>query len=204
MLIDIGATKCCNVFLTARIGIYRSLREQILCEKISPPPVRRDSSPIAAVPIVETDPQKFSDTTRNWLMRLQRLEGDYFVEGSESAVGAEWAQIRAQRERQAFFESMWAGYRTGTLVIRKTFTAWQCCSALPRLQSVIVRKRVLECLQQVLDHTSNRISMFRSAEVLHAWAQFVRHVRLTSQLLEQKIATSESFHREVSKVKPFT
>ena len=75
----------------------RSLKEQILCEKMSP------QQPKPREPLDDSD--YLSRTTRLWLQRL----------GCDAG---------AVHKRQAFLESLWAGYRTGALALRKSFTAW--------------------------------------------------------------------------------
>ena len=78
----------------------RSLREQILCEKVSPPAAPRAQTDAGHA--LDVDHLKLSSTTRIWLMRLQRLECDYFVSGPDSAeAGADWMHGRAQHVRRA-------------------------------------------------------------------------------------------------------
>ena len=174
----------------------RSLREQILCEKVSPPAAPRTQTDAGHA--LDVDHLKLSSTTRIWLMRLQRLECDYFVSGPDSAeAGADWMHGRAQHVRQAFFESLWAGYRTGALVLRKTFTAWRCLAVLPHANSEQIRKRGLERIQEVLEHLFGRFAMHHSLAVMHAWAQVVKIEQNARRLREMETACSNSLRDAV-------
>jgi hypothetical protein len=103
-------------------------------------------------------------------MRLQRLECDYFIGGPEvDGASSDWTHGRAQHVRQAFFESLWAGYRTGALALRKTFS-----------------------------HCFSRYSLHHLASVLRAWAQVVHNTRLARDMREKQAEYSQWLNNEVS------
>lgn len=132
-------------------------------------------------------------------MRLQRLECDYFIGGPEvDGASSDWTHGRAQHVRQAFFESLWAGYRTGALALRKTFTAWRCLATLPGVQSEEIRKHGLERMEQTFSHCFSRYSLHHLASVLRAWAQVVHNTRLARDMREKQAEYSQWLNNEVS------
>jgi hypothetical protein len=176
--------------------VSRSLQNQILCEKVSPPAAERKTTDAGRA--CNEDRSKLSNTTRVWLMRLQRLECDYFECGPDTGeAGLDWMHGRPQHERQAFFESMWAGYRTGTLALRKTFTAWRCLAVLQYVNCEQIREHGLQRIQEVFEHLFRRFSIYHSLSLLHAWAQVVRNERSARRLREQEASLSHSFQAAV-------
>ena len=132
----------------------RSLKEQILCEKMSP------QQPKPREPLDDSD--YLSRTTRLWLQRL----------GCDAG---------AVHKRQAFLESLWAGYRTGALALRKSFTAWCALAFWPNVQSETLREHGLAHMYQTFDYC-HRHSPFAeklpvTKSTLHTWAQVVFQVR---------------------------
>lgn len=176
-------------------GVSRSLQKQILCEKVGPPAAERKTTDAGLA--CNEDRLKLSNTTRVWLMRLQRLECDYFVCPDTGEAGLDWMHGRPQHKRQAFFESMWAGYRTGTLALRKTFTAWRCLAVLQYVNCEQIREHGLQRIQEVFEHQFLRFSKYHSLSLLHAWAQVVRNERSARRLREQEASLSHSFQAAV-------
>jgi hypothetical protein len=176
--------------------IDRSLAEQILCENTSPPAAQRKPLELA----LDMDAPKLSraNTLRIWLMRLQRLECDYF-DGGPDIQGSvkDWVHGHPQHARQAFLESLWAGYRSGALALRKTFTAWCCICSFPKIQSENLRKYGCERMEKAFEHYFIRSCIYHLSHILHAWAKVVENSRFARHLMCKKEEYSKSLFHEV-------
>jgi len=128
-------------------------------------------------------------------MRLQQLECDSCIGGPEGDICS--THKRVQHQRQAFFESMWVGHRTGTLALRKTFTAWRCWAVLPQIQAEMLRHHGLERIQQSLDHCSRRLSANLLVGVLYSWVQVMYKGRYARDLRAQEAEHSELLNHQV-------
>jgi hypothetical protein len=146
----------------------KSLREQILCEKVTA------NSFKSASKITESlvDP-KLSDTTRIWLMRLRRLEceipANSLTDGDHPG--------RAQHARQAFFEAIWAGHRTGALALRKTFTVWHCLGMWHQNHTRTLRQHGLARIEGALEYCHYRSLQHQMANIVLSWTQTARQLR---------------------------
>ena len=169
----------------------RSLREQILCEKIAPNP-HKPSSTLSGLDGQEA--QQPSDTTRAWLMRLQRLECDISSDG----LGIDHA-AHAHHMRQAFFESIWVGHRTGALALRKTFTVWSCLGTSRQKPTNSSRREgCLYKVENILEHCYSRSMQHHLASVIRSWTQMIHEERHARELHEKQEETSMSFrHQEI-------